>query len=128
MGYIFPRYIASWANMLILDGLEEDEDLGLLFNEFVIETRKIPLKFVMHFKKMSKFILERVPQECLKEFVEQYKEILESGNEQTFCSILEMVDYFNRVINNHPVGITRIYTLYSRVLTHVSRSTVSSRN
>lgn len=102
--------------------------MGLLFNEFVIETRKIPLKFVMHFKKMSKFILERVPQECLKEFVEQYKEILESGNEQTFCSILEMVDYFNRVINNHPVEITRIFTLCSRGLTHVSRSTASSRS
>lgn len=88
---------------LTRDGLEEDEDLGLQFNKFVIDTRKIPLKFEHQFKKMSKFILEKVSQDKLKDFVKEYKEILEAGSDQTFCSIIEMVDHFHAVVQNSQV-------------------------
>jgi hypothetical protein len=83
--------------------IKDDETLILLFNPFVSANHKISVKLTSEFVKMSRNMIKIVPDKNTSVFVEEMKKILDGTSDQSFFSIIEMIEFFHGIIKQNSV-------------------------
>lgn len=85
--------------------IKDNEDLVLMFNPFICDKRKIPMKFKNEFVKLSKDIINHVPEQNRCKFVTEAKTIFNNFGGDSFFSILEMIEFFHSTIRQNSVRL-----------------------
>ena len=83
--------------------IKDDEDLILQFNPFICKKKRIPMKLEKEFVKLSKDIINHVPEQNTRNFVEEAKNIFNNISTHSFYSIPEMIEFFHSAIKQNSV-------------------------
>lgn len=86
------------------DMIKNNEDLVLMFNPFICEKRKIPMKLEREFVKLSEDIIAHVPEANTQRFVIEAQKVFNNISTHSFFSVSEMVEVFHSAVKQNSVG------------------------